>query len=128
MRTVYETILKHLMAITVMQSIIICSHTACHNFMCISASFIVNNNYYKLFQHYHSLTIDDSHLSVLVTALSTVYQWFPLGIRLGLSHPTLKTIGQNQRGQVERCRIDILDLWLKSPGDKRTKQFLQNAL
>ena len=37
------------------------------------------------------LTIDDSHyLSVLVTALSTVYQWFPLGIHLGLSYSKLK--------------------------------------
>ena len=65
---------------------------------------------------------------MLVTALSTVYQWFSLGIRLGLSHPALKTIEENQRGQVERCRIDMLDLWLKGPKNKRTKQFLQNAL
>ena len=65
---------------------------------------------------------------MLVTALSTVYQWFPLGIHLGLSHPALKTIDENQRGKVERCRIDMLDLWLKGPEDKRTKQFLQNAL
>ena len=51
-----------------------------------------------------------------------------MGIRLGLSHSALKTIEENQRGQVERCRIDMLDLWLKGPEDKRTKQFLQNAL
>ena len=47
-RNVYETILNHLMATldglmaaTAMQSIIICSHTACHNVMCIAALFIV---------------------------------------------------------------------------------------
>ena len=76
----------------------------------------------------HSLTIDDSHLSVLVTALSTVYQWFPLGIHLGLSHPTLKTIEENQRGQVERCKIDMLDMWLKGSEENRSKHVLQNAL
>ena len=75
-----------------------------------------------------SFTIDNSHLSVLVTALSTVYQWFPLGIHLGLSHPTLKTIEENQRGQVERCRIDMLDMWLKGPEEKRTKHCLKFAL
>ena len=77
---------------------------------------------------FHSLTIDDSHLSVLVTALSTVYQWFPLGIHLGLSHPTLKTIEENQRGQMERCRIDMLAMWLKGSEENRNKQVLQNAL
>ena len=86
----------------------------------------VSNTFQRV--SFHSLTIDDSHLSVLVTALSTVYQWFPLGIHLGLSHPTLKTIEENQRGQVERCKIDMLDLWLKGPEDKRTKHFLQNTL
>ena len=65
---------------------------------------------------------------MLVTALSTVYQWFQLGILLGLSHPTLKTIEENQRGQVERCRIDMLAMWLKGSEEKRSKKFLQNAL
>ena len=63
-----------------------------------------------------------------MTVLSTVYQWFPLGIHLGLSLPTLKTIEENQRGQVERCRIDMLDMWLKGPEEKRTKQCLKFAL
>ena len=66
---------------------------------------------------------------MLVTALSTVYQWLPLGVYLGLSYSTLKTIEENQRGQlVERRRIDMLDMWLKGPEEKRSKQFLQNAL
>ena len=76
----------------------------------------------------HSLTIDNSHLSVLVTALTTVYQWFPLGIHLGLSHPTLKTIEENNMRQVERCRIDMLDMWLKGSEENRSKQVLQSAL
>ena len=65
---------------------------------------------------------------MLVTALSTVYQWFPLGIHLGLSHPTLKTIEENQMRQVERCRIDMLAMWLKGSEENRNKQVLQNAL
>ena len=65
---------------------------------------------------------------MLVIALSIVYQWFLLGIHLGLSHSTLKTIEENQRGQVERCRIDMLDMWLKGPAEKRTKQCLKFAL
>ena len=65
---------------------------------------------------------------MLVTALSTVYQWFPLGVRLGLSFPTLKTIEQNQLKEVEMCRIYMLDTWLKGPVETRNKQVLQSAL
>ena len=65
---------------------------------------------------------------MLETALSTVYQWFPLGIHLGLSHPTLKTIEENQMRQVDRGRIDMLAMWLKGSEENRNKQVLQNAL
>ena len=65
---------------------------------------------------------------MLVTALSTVYQWFPLGIRLGMSFPTLKTIEQSQLKEVEMCRINMLDTWLKGPVETRNKQILQSAL
>ena len=75
-----------------------------------------------------SITTDDSHLSVLVTALSSVYQWFSLGIHLGLSYSTLKTIELNHGGQVERCRIEMLNVWLKGPEEKRSKHYLQVAL
>ena len=74
------------------------------------------------------IAIDDSHLSVVTTALSTVYQWFQLGIHLGLSFSTLKTIEINERGNVEMCRISMLDTWLKSPEEKRSKNVLQSAL
>ena len=79
-----------------------------------------NDRVHLTFQHVslHSLAIDKSHLSLLVAALSTVYQWFPLGIHLGLSYSDLKTIDQNQRGQVEMCRIDVLAMWLEGPEEK----------
>ena len=63
-----------------------------------------------------------------MAALSKVYQWFPLGIHLGLDYFDLKTIDQNQRGQVEMCRIDMLAMWLKGPEEKCNKYFLQDAL
>ena len=65
---------------------------------------------------------------MLVTALSTVYQWFLLGIHLGLSYPDLKVIDGNQRGQIQMCKIDMLAMWLKGPEEKRNKEFLKIAL
>ena len=63
-----------------------------------------------------------------MTALSTVYQWFPLGIYLGLSPSDLNTIEAEHLDHVERCRIEMLDMWLRGPEEKRSKQFLQYAL
>ena len=65
---------------------------------------------------------------MLVTALSTVYQWLPLGIHLGLSYSKLKVIDVNQRGQIEMCKIDMLAMWLQGPEEKRNKQILKKAL
>ena len=65
---------------------------------------------------------------MLVTALSTVYQWFPLGIHLDLSYFDLKMIEANEMRQVEMCKINMLAMWLKGPEEKRSKQFLQDAL
>ena len=39
-------------------------------------------------------------------------KWFPLGIYLGLLPPTLKEIEANHRGDVGRCLIECLTLWL----------------
>ena len=39
-------------------------------------------------------------------------KWFPLGIYLGLLPPTLKEIEANHRGDVGRCIIECLSLWL----------------
>ena len=77
---------------------------------------------------YALIIIDDSHLSVLVTALRTVYQWFPLGIHLGLSYSDLKKVEANERGQVEMCKINMLDMWLKGSEEKCSKRVLESAL
>ena len=63
-----------------------------------------------------------------MTALNEVHQWFELGLHLGLSYSTLKTIGKNCNGEVEMCRIEVLAKWLNDLEEKRTKQFLQSAL
>ena len=65
---------------------------------------------------------------MLVTALSTVYQWFPLGIHLGLSYSRLKVIETSEMRQVEMCKINMLAVWLNGPEKQRTKKFLQDAL
>ena len=65
---------------------------------------------------------------MLLTALSTVYQWFLLGIHLGVSYSKLKVIEGNQRGQIEMCKMDMLAMWLQGPEEKRNKQFLKKAL
>ena len=45
--------------------------------------------------------------------LSECNEWFELGIHLGLKHSTLKRIeGENQRA-VSRCKIDMIQAWLR---------------
>ena len=65
---------------------------------------------------------------MLVTVLSTVHQWLPLGIHLGLSKPGLKTIEGNNKKDVEMCMVEMLAMWLTGPEEKRNKKFLQRAL
>ena len=76
----------------------------------------------------YSLTIDSSHLPVLKTTLSTVHQWFPLGIYLGLSDSTLTDIYTRNQGNEETCVSEMLAMWLKGPEKRRNKEFLRRAL
>ena len=72
---------------------------------------------------------DDSHLSELVTALNVVHHWFELGVHLGLKHHVLCSIEEYRRGDISKCRMDMLAHWLTNgPESKRNKQFLQSAL
>ena len=64
-----------------------------------------------------------------MTALNDVHQWFELGVHLGLRHSALHSIEDYQRGDVGKCRMDMLDQWLTNgPENERNKQFLQSAL
>ena len=40
--------------------------------------------------------------------------WYPLGVQLGLRPATLREIQRNYPLDTERCRREILDLWLRS--------------
>ena len=40
--------------------------------------------------------------------------WYPLGVQLGLRPATLKEIQRNYPLDTERCRREVLDLWLRS--------------
>lgn len=37
--------------------------------------------------------------------------WFKLGIKLGITYSKLKEIEQSHRGDVERCKIEMLAFW-----------------
>ena len=75
-----------------------------------------------------SLTIGNSHLPVLKTALRRVHQWFPLGIYLGLIDSTLTDIHTRNQGNEETCVSEMLAMWLKGPEKRRNKEFLRRAL
>ena len=65
---------------------------------------------------------------MLMEALKFVYQWFLLGIYLGMKYSVLMNIKRND-GLLEMCKRSMLSLWLGCPDEtKRSKQLLQNAL
>ena len=39
--------------------------------------------------------------------------WFTLGLELGLLFPTLKKIDDEKRGDIERCKTEMLAAWLQ---------------
>ena len=41
-------------------------------------------------------------------------EWFDLGIQLGVKDATLKDIEVNHRGDVRRCKTEMLRVWLQS--------------
>ena len=41
-------------------------------------------------------------------------EWFGLGIKLGVKHSTLKNFEANYKGDVQRCKTEMLNAWLQS--------------
>ena len=68
------------------------------------------------------------HLAVLLTALKQVYQWFNLGLQLGVPYHTLKSIEREERERVEDSKREMLAAWLNGQGGEPRKQFLVTAL
>ena len=54
-------------------------------------------------------------LGIVLNSISTLTaQWFDLGVALGLSYDTLKTIESNYPKDVNRCRTEMITAWLRS--------------
>ena len=50
-------------------------------------------------------------LTKLVADLKDVTEWFFLGIDLGVKHTDLKKIESRFNGDIERCKVEMLQLW-----------------
>ena len=55
--------------------------------------------------------IDD--LVKVKKVLKNVNDWQSLGLELGLLYPTLKRIDGEQRGVIEKCKMEMLAAWLQ---------------
>ena len=49
----------------------------------------------------------------MLELLKDFNNWFRLGLKLGLRHPTLENIDTQRRGNVGNCTMDMLASWLK---------------
>ena len=55
--------------------------------------------------------IDD--LACVNKFLKNVVDWQPLGLELGLLYPTLKRIKKEQQGDINDCKMEMLEAWLQ---------------
>ena len=51
--------------------------------------------------------------------------WYPLGVQLGLRPATLREIHKNYPLDTDRCRGEMLDLWLRSTSEASWKSLAQ---
>ena len=63
-----------------------------------------------------------------MTALVSVVDWFTLGVYLGVEYHTLKKIEKEHKNEIDRCKIDMLEAWLKNSEEACTKHQLSTAL
>ena len=58
---------------------------------------------------------DTRSLRIVLNGISTIAaDWFNLGLALGLSYDTLKTIECNYPKNAQRCQIETITTWLQS--------------
>ena len=55
--------------------------------------------------------IDD--LAEIKMVLKNVNNWLHLGLQLGLLHPTLTRIKEEQREDIDKCKTEMLAAWLR---------------
>ena len=73
----------------------------CVVFVCITIAIVSNSS-------------DKHSLRALLDSISTLTaEWFKLGVALGLSYDTLKTIDSNHRGDAHRCLTEMVIAWLQ---------------
>ena len=44
----------------------------------------------------------------------TAADWFPLGVQLGIESAKLREIEKDHPGDVQRCKTEVLDWWLRN--------------
>ena len=56
------------------------------------------------------------NIEILARELTDIsgQEWFTLGIQLDVKDATLKDIEANHRGDVQRCKMEMLSVWLQS--------------
>lgn len=60
------------------------------------------------------LGIPTPSLRELIDVLGSVVDWYVLGLHLGLRSQQLKQIEVENRGEISRCKVEMLDCWLQT--------------
>ena len=68
----------------------------------------------------HKINVDLSDLDVVQEAVKEVVDWKELGLKLGLLWHTLSVIEEEQRGNIKRCKREMLAAWLQ--GEDRARE------
>ena len=93
----------------------LCKMCFCSNVLCIV--FTVSN------------PSDEHSLRIVLDSISTLTaDWFNLGVALGLSHNTLKTIESNHPRDAHRCFTEMVIAWLMQGYSQPSWQSLVSAL
>ena len=58
-------------------------------------------------------SVKDSLRAILDSISTLTAEWFKLGVTLGLSYDTLKTIESDHRGDAHRCLTEMVIAWLQ---------------
>ena len=59
------------------------------------------------------------NLDEVLESVEEIVDWMKLGLKLGILHPTLKKIDQEERGCIERCKREMLAAWLRGDDNAR---------
>ena len=74
-------------------------------------------------------SVKDSLRAILDSISTLTAEWFKLGVALGLSYDTLKTIESDHRGDAHRCLTEMVIAWLQMKDNSQPSwQSLASAL